>query len=302
MPIFEIDKKRLSNLIRQIRGELSMESFANLIHVTKGTVNNYEKGKIFPSDKVAKRIIEISNTPNMSIDEFFRGYPKEYFSRIFESVPIVLEDIQNEGTIYQSLCKMLENKEIHYKNEKKIIKKTNEINNKLQSDISFLTLWNDYSLEPFTSKIEKNDTFRATILPIFDKHSKEMDKIAIYSDLFETLLIGITTNENIKNTKGIPAVPIRRKSTVNLENYYPDEYISNLSELEKYELESKLNALGASMYKFFDSFEENIHFPLDVLFRDYQIEKEFIHHYLIENGKNPNDKSNLKEYKNIWWE
>lgn len=300
MSVYQIDKNRVGNFIRNVRGNLSMEEFAIRINVTKGTVNNYEKGKILPSKKVADRIIEKSDTPNLSINELLYGTPKEYLSKIFEDVPAILKDIELEGSLYQSLLQSM-GKEINYRDEKHIVEYTYHLDNSLREDIAFLELWNDYSLDPFKIEIEDSEVFRTSILPIFNKYNKSIEEISKYEKLFETLLDGITTNEEMKVSKGKPAVPIRRKSPVILENYYSKEYITGLSELEKYELETKLEAFGASMYKFFDEFNEMFSFSIDTLFKDYQQEELAIKEYLVANNKNPDDLQNIREYKDIWW-
>ncbi|MGU9545695.1 helix-turn-helix transcriptional regulator [Bacillus cereus] len=302
MPVYQIDKQRIGNFINKVRGDYSMDEFAKRIGVSKGAINSYEKARMIPSKKVAKKIIELSDEPVMTNDEFLYGSNQQYFSAIFESVPIIAKDIQEKGEIYKALSRALNNKEISYGNEKEIVKYIYEkIAPHLKDDKNFRELWNDYQLEPFKFEIENNEEFRTILLPILDEKLSDFKSFSKYTLLVNTFLDTLLTNEEIKENKGKPSIPIRRKSPVKLENYFTKEHIDTLSEIEKYELETNLEASGASMYKFFDEFKKVYPFSIDMLYKDYLIEEAAIKEYLKETGKNPDDNTTIDEYKKVWW-
>ena len=55
---YEINRVRVANEIKEIRLSLglTMEDFANKLGVAKGTVNNYEKGRILPGESVIRKL------------------------------------------------------------------------------------------------------------------------------------------------------------------------------------------------------------------------------------------------------
>ncbi|MGT2958186.1 helix-turn-helix domain-containing protein [Streptococcus bovimastitidis] len=62
----KIYKQRVGSKIKLIRKKYgySMTEFANKIGVTKGAINNYEKGRVIPKFSVLDKIIKLSDNLN----------------------------------------------------------------------------------------------------------------------------------------------------------------------------------------------------------------------------------------------
>lgn len=75
MNMKNVDKVKIGSKIYEIRGTRSMDEFAELIGVSKSSINSYEKGIMTPRKKVIEKIISLSSNPNQTIEEFLFGSP-----------------------------------------------------------------------------------------------------------------------------------------------------------------------------------------------------------------------------------
>jgi len=298
MSVYTLDKKRIGESIRLIRGELSMEAFAKQIGVTRGTINNYEKGRILPSRKIAIRIVEFEGIH--SIDEFLYGKPELYLSNIFKTIPeICLTSMANELTLLQQLAKALDSKIINYGDELGIINYCLKLEPNLKKMPEFKSLLTAYSIEVEIDRfeIEHDETYRSTLLPILNREVATLENFSDYLPLIGFIIESIKTNEELKVSKGKPSVPLPRKSSVALERYFEAEFLTDLSAYEKYKLAGNLEALGASFFKFFDEFSKQFPIPIDILYRDYLNETK-----TIKDALQYEIKMDLEKYKKAFWE
>lgn len=74
----EIDNKIVGERIKKIRLSLgqSMEAFGENFNTSKGTVNNWEKGRNLPNKKNLKAIAKLGD---MSVEELLHGKVSDYF-------------------------------------------------------------------------------------------------------------------------------------------------------------------------------------------------------------------------------
>lgn len=73
--VYQVNKQRVGKQIESIRKRLNltMPEFAERIGVTKGAVNNYEKGRSIPKSPILNKIIKISGMPTMTEELFLYG-------------------------------------------------------------------------------------------------------------------------------------------------------------------------------------------------------------------------------------
>ena len=303
MATFEYDKQRIGKLIERIRGDLSLEKFGDIIGVSKVSVFNYESGKIIPSKKVSQEIRAFdhdkNNQPLITNNEFLYGTPKEYFKHIFASVPQLHRTENNP--VFKAF-QVAFGKTLQYGDEERIISFALEQDPTLKQDANFLRLCQNYGIDSLQYAIEDNEQYQTDLLPMLDKKASQLQNISKYTDLLSHLLDSFIINDEAENSIGRPSVPLRRRSHINLENYFDKAYLKTLTDFEKYELEGKLEAIGASMYKFFDCFNDIFPFTIDTLYKDYDIENKAIEAYLKASGNDPSDHAAIQAYKEQWWQ
>ncbi len=85
----KMNKKRLANLIREARGDISQRQFAKMIGVSQTSVSDWEKGTYFPNlenaEAIARRLgISLSDFVAQIEDE-----GKTEFEKIIDSVKLL---------------------------------------------------------------------------------------------------------------------------------------------------------------------------------------------------------------------
>lgn len=96
----EINNLEVGNRIKNIRLSKghTMESFGKLLNTSKGTVNNWEKGRNLPNKENLKSIADLAG---LSVDQLLYGNVNQTIK------DILVEDINNHGKLYDEIMDIL---------------------------------------------------------------------------------------------------------------------------------------------------------------------------------------------------
>ncbi|TDM21193.1 XRE family transcriptional regulator [Macrococcoides canis] len=306
MKLNDKEKEIISKKIRQVRGNYTMEEFSRIIGVSIGAINNYEKGRITPKDKVLIKIIEQSNNPNASIEEFIYGDPNDYILNLFKDIDYLkINNFDSKGNpiieshqfVLTQIPEFIKRGYINYGDIESILKKSLEICNELKHDITFIDLWNSYNLGKLKYDIEDNEDFRKNILPILDKNLKYISNLERYSKLIDLFTETFTNDDS----RTMYPTSIIRKYEPKLEDIFNAEYLSSLSEPEKARLQMDFKNNSSNLFGFWEEFDELYKYNLEQYIYDYKRENEMIIKDLKEKNLDFNDKNVIKKYKKEWW-
>lgn len=190
-----LNKKSMGERIKQIRGELTMQSFADIIGVKSGTLNNYEKGRYVPSNSVLEKIIEQSNSYK-SINEILYGDTYEYLEYIFRDIEELKKvgvhedgspDYGNYDELMHRLWRALVKNKIQYEDEKQILELVRFSSNEFVTLPGYIALRKEFGLPPITFTIEERMDYRSYILPVLERNLYLTFKLERYQNLFDRL-------------------------------------------------------------------------------------------------------------------
>lgn len=300
------EKNIISEKIKEVRGNKTMEEFSKLIGVSIGAINNYEKGRITPKEKILRRIIEISNNPEASIEEFIYGDPFEYILNFYKDVDTLKINeydsngfpiINSDQFVLQQLPEYIKRGYIRYGDNEAILKKTIEIHDDLKHDSTFIDLWNSYALEELQYDIEKSEQYRKNILPILDKNLKYINNLERYSGLLDALTATFT-NDNLRTRYSV--LPIR-KFHPKLEEIFDEKDLVKLTDAEKARLLDDFTNDSAFLFEFWDEFQLVYKYKLEQYLYDYENENKKIIEELKSKNLNFEDENIIRQYKKEWW-
>lgn len=258
---YEINRVRVANEIKEIRLSLglTMEDFANKLGVAKGTVNNYEKGRILPGESVIRKIISLSNDTEMSVNDFLYGSTQEYLEDIFFSIEDWNKFNNSDAEWLKTLDILgeeLSEQKLRFGDERSIILRALELDSRLKYSRPFLELCNEYRIN-FKYDIESTDAFRFHLLPSLDRKVKEIPDGSVSNVYFK---IDVLMSGYRKFYE-----PLSHRDMVNL-----DDYFSSV-ELEKIDIEdfeNKFSRAKKSFSWFFKFIENDIKIPLEYVLRE----------------------------------
>ncbi|MBQ5153741.1 helix-turn-helix domain-containing protein [Macrococcoides caseolyticum] len=126
---YEKDKKRIGKIIKDIRGNQMMTEFAFKLGITKGTLNNYEKGRSIPSKELLLKILNYSDK-EISLNEVLYGSSISYLLDIFKDVdslkPLYFDSdetpvFKSSNIVINELNKLILSGDLSFGDEKNII-------------------------------------------------------------------------------------------------------------------------------------------------------------------------------------
>ncbi len=198
--MYEINKSRIGLKIKDVRESngCSMAEFGDKLGVTKGAVNNYEKGRVVPRTFVLKKIISLSSNPEQTINEFIyeslEVYLKELFSELDQS-----EQIIDHGFI-SDLKDFINEKHIFLGDRAKIFKQASFIKPSLLHNESFMELWESYLIQENSSDVLEDGLFLNTLVPALERDFTSLpyeDKVDVIMRVRQLLLDAhITSRRN----------------------------------------------------------------------------------------------------------
>lgn len=304
---YEKDKKRIGKIIKDIRGNQMMTEFAFKLGITKGTLNNYEKGRSIPSKELLLKILNYSEK-EISLNEVLYGSSISYLLDIFKDVdslkPLYFDSdetpvFKSSNIVINELNKLILSGDLSFGDEKNIIKKALEIDNGLKFDGDFLRLWNAYKLPSFNYELSESDDYKNYILPKLNENLKEIDDLKKFSQVLNYLTgsfkILDKPNEHVYFIK--PLV----KTEPKLEKYFDEEYLNSLNAIEKEELRRKFKMHSINLYNFFDELNDILPFDIEDLVNTYKLEKQETINILKKEGIEIKDESDWKKYRNQFW-
>lgn len=191
MSRYNIDKKEVGTKIRDIRLSLdySMEEFGKRIGVTRGVVNNYEKGRILPKRNIIEKIILLSDNPNQNYDNFVYGSSEEYLSKIFETLEKKFTNEDGERTyfwdkIFNSLIQDLDKGNLVFGDEIAILKEAVAMDEYLKTEPLFIELWYSYNLKPLKYPIAKDKVYTKDIIWRMELLCNRYEEFVVYDNKF----------------------------------------------------------------------------------------------------------------------
>lgn len=213
--------------IRISHGE-TMEGFGERFNTSKGTVNNWEKGRNLPNKNNLKAISELGE---ISVDELLYGSPKSYF---FSALPTVnTEDLERLYDFY-----LLTYEDDPYQSEETILEFYNDLGKPLLENIEdnamkeasknvlFAYMYSSYVWLDYLQR-NKNDTNKTDLnynLSYFS-HFELKRAIQLYDKSF------VLNDEDFENAKErINYILDSNEDFVNidLDYYFNDDYIEDL--------------------------------------------------------------------------
>ncbi|WP_277294816.1 helix-turn-helix domain-containing protein [Streptococcus hyointestinalis] len=173
---YEINKKRVARKIEDIRKslDLTMPEFAERIGVTKGAVNNYEKGRAIPKSAVLSKIIKLSDTPSMSENDFLHDGFRNYLIELFSELPNFSMKDKNWKRVLDKLESLYYMDSLDYGEESRIFREVYRIDKNLAST-EFLSLWTEYISKQKDYKVSEDDVFKNDIVPLFERDFLDLD-------------------------------------------------------------------------------------------------------------------------------
>ncbi|HEO3847194.1 TPA: helix-turn-helix transcriptional regulator [Streptococcus agalactiae] len=287
-------KIRLGKKIHDLRklNNYSMEEFGERIGVSRGVVNNYEKGRVAPRPKIQKKILSLTDKPDQDLTEFIFGTPREYLFEIFEGIDSLSNPFIRSGSSYlvgtvrdypeviNILSKMLISGKLIYGNDSDIIRKAYELEPKLANDWKFAELYKKYNLEPFKFKIEENENYREILLPYLDKHLSainDSDEFDLISSTIVSLISMDEYNRSIKKAQEMNRLLIpkygKENEKIDLLKYFSKDELKDKSSSKKEVLEHYLDDFGNKLFWFIKSFDSQFALNFEEIFRYYEKEK-----------------------------
>lgn len=263
---YEINRVRVANEIKDIRLSLglTMEDFANKLGIAKGTVNNYEKGRILPGEAIIRKIISLSNSPEMSVNEFLYGGTSEYLEDIFFSIEVPYQFNSSDPEwlkTMDTLSKELSEQKLRFGDVQAVILRASEIDSRLKYNRPFLELCSEYGVE-IKFDIESTNAFKFQLLPMLDKRMKQIPEFAINSvnlNLSAFLDAYIRFYESLSDF-----------DKVNINDYFSSVELENI-DIEDFE--NKFSKAKKSYSPFLKSIERNIGIPLEYVLREKKEDK-----------------------------
>lgn len=270
---YEINKIKIGKKIKDIRIELgySVEEFAKKVNVSKGTISQYENGKMVPRQNVISTILKISGKKDITCDTFLYGKPLEYLEEIFSEILFELsyysEEKEDFKILLSKLEKLLKNGELEYGKEEKIIEEILKINKEFSTylDLSrvskYLDLRVEYGLDRIKYKIEEDNLFRTKLLP---ELNTIFYQIGNKSDFINMLLLFSSSLLNYETNKKYSKQMVENNKSY-LEKLFED-YILDHKETENFDdFKTSIPLASQSFELFLLSLEELTGVPVEII-------------------------------------
>lgn len=270
-----LNKKSMGERIKQIRGELTMQSFADIIGVKSGTLNNYEKGRYVPSNSVLEKIIEQSNSYK-SINEILYGDTYEYLEYIFRDIEELKKvgvhedgspDYGNYDELMHRLWRALVKNKIQYEDEKQILELARFSSNEFATLPGYIALRKEFGLPPITFTIEERMDYRSYILPVLERNLYLTFKLERYQNLFDRLSEIINIFDlNIKELNEEHLIK-EKKQTISNE-FLKSEF--DIEEIGLKEFRENNYAYNArAVFNILDELDEKMPYDISLILDDY---------------------------------
>lgn len=261
--------------IKQIRGELTMQSFAEIIGVKSGTLNNYEKGRYVPSNSVLEKIIEQSESYK-SINEILYGDTYEYLEYIFRDIEELKKvGFHEDGTpdygkydeLMHRLWRALVKNKIQYEDEKQILELARFSSNEFVTLPGYIALRNEFGLPPITYTIEDRMDYRSYILPVLERNLYLTFKLDRYQNLFDKFSEIINIFDlNIKELNEEHLIK-EKKQTISNEFLNSEFDIDEIGLKEFRDNNYKYNA--RAVFNILDELNKKIPYDISLILDDY---------------------------------
>ncbi|MCU7557353.1 helix-turn-helix domain-containing protein [Macrococcus capreoli] len=302
-----VDKYKIGRKIYEVRGKRSMDEFADLIGVSKSSINSYEKGIMTPRKKVLEKIISLSDNPNQTIEEFLFGSPEEALIEIFKDVSI-FRPIKKQGDgnyIFKEeaypmkwLAEEIKLGSLDVSDITGIFKRAVEIDKNLLNNKEFISSWYKNGIEPIKYEIEKNIEYRTKMLPFIDKEIYKIKDLDAYINLFEQFTKAFLTNENYNEMPYFKS----RTSLPDINKIFSKEYLDKFNDFEKDKLKHDFYIKSGSLFKFWDLFNLTFKYDIEKYQIDYFNELNNLEILRKELENHENRYVDLEEIKKKWWD
>lgn len=175
--VYQVNKQRVGKQIESIRKRLNltMPEFAERIGVTKGAVNNYEKGRSIPKSPILNKIIKISGMPTMTKELFLYGDFKTYLIELFAELPNFSTENKDWLAILDKLDELHNQNELNYGDEAVIFKELRKHDRTLAETTAFTNLLTEYIKKRNDYVVLEDDVFTSNILPMFESDYLDFD-------------------------------------------------------------------------------------------------------------------------------
>lgn len=263
---YEINKTLIGKKIEDIRKRhgLSMAEFATRIGVTKGAINNYEKGRVIPKNTVLNEILKFDDS-ELTREEFIFGSFKEYLAELFSELPN-FDNNKEWMDIIIEINLLFVAGEIDYEERARIFRKAHLLNPELTSNEEFLNLWEKYIVEKNSYDVLSNDIFYNDIIPVFERDFLNLEKnFQIETvDFVRGILSAIRTKQFLENSGDFfNYIGINRDTILKKVNKYEtNTNIHSRSELEEYTLATDYEMNLQAWSYFFMILSEHSEVPL----------------------------------------
>ncbi|MTC89816.1 helix-turn-helix domain-containing protein [Streptococcus uberis] len=297
---YEINKTLIGKKIEDIRKShgLSMAEFAAKIGVTKGAINNYEKGRVIPKNTVLNEILNYDDS-ELTREEFIFGSFKEYLEELFSELPN-FENNKEWMDIIIEINLLFVAGEIDYEERARIFRKAHLLNPELTSNDEFFNLWEKYIIEKNSYDVLSNDIFYNDIIPVFERDFLDLENnFQIETvDFVRGILTAIRKKQFLQNSGDFfNYVGINRDNILKkVDKYETNANIHSRSELEEYTLATEYEMNLRAWDYFFIVLSEHIEVPLSKFLKIVS-DSEIIS--LIEERKKLRTKKFIKELKDI---
>lgn len=282
-------KRLIGGKIKELREEYgySMEEFGKRIGVTRGVVNNYEKGRITPKETVMKKIISLTDETEQKIYEFVFGSAREYLLFFFKDVLSLTIDFLPNGDFKENslfgfesypnviieLAEKIDNDELQYDDAISILTLASEMEERLKNDPSFIKLWREYNLPSFTYRIENETYYREVFLPYLSQNFRTIEgrenRERYLRALVTLSLLSKCDYELFRACQDIEEDRYDGKNNsspaIDLYEYFSEKRISEFSESEKKLLEDYIPVIEEGLESFVNSLEQDFIFPIELL-------------------------------------
>lgn len=258
---YEINRVRVANKIKEIRLSLgfTMEDFANKLGVAKGTVNNYEKGRILPGESVIRKIISLSNDTEMSVNDFLYGSTHEYLEDIFFSIEDSSKFNNSDSEwvkVLDILGKELNEQKLRFGDERTIILRASELDSRLKYSRPFLELCDEYKVS-IKFDIESTADFKFFFLPQLDNNIEKLPE-KFRNKLYFRLLLLAKSYKKFCN-------PMNELEMKDVNEYFSKEELTNIS-IENFE--EKFSYAKNSFYYLIKLIEDDTQIPIEYILRE----------------------------------